>query len=260
MAVDAHLHVFAAGVAVGGARYVPAYDALLSDWSDRAAGVGVTRGVLVQPSFLGTDNAHLLAHLRREPDRLRGVAVVSPRATADELARLDEGGVRGLRINLAGRSHGMDAWATATALWDAVASMGWHAEIHTDPGALPPVLARLPAQIPVVIDHMGKPDRPSSTDATVVAVVGRASRSDVHVKLSGAYRLAGRDAAAVARVWLDALGTRRLVWGSDWPCTNHEAEADYPALFARLADWVGAENVDPILRGTPNRLYWRAGD
>ena len=260
IAVDAHLHVFVGGVAVGDARYVPTYDARLADWSDQAAGVGVVRGVLVQPSFLGTDNGLLLDHLRGEPDRFRGVAVVPPWATAEELARLDAGGVRGLRINLAGRSHLMDEWAGATTLWDAVASMGWHAEIHTDTGALPPVLAQLPAQVPLVIDHMGKPDRPSGADATDVALVGRARRSDVHVKLSGAYRLAGRDATAVARVWLDALGNGRLLWGSDWPCTNHESKADYPALFAQLADWVGSENVDAILRITPNRLYWRADD
>jgi predicted TIM-barrel fold metal-dependent hydrolase len=34
----------------------------------------------------------------------------------------------------------LEAWqatAAATVLWDAVAQMGWHVELHTDTGALP---------------------------------------------------------------------------------------------------------------------------
>jgi hypothetical protein len=33
-------------------------------------------------------------------------------------------------------------------------------------------------------------------------------------------------------------GSQRLLWGSDWPCTNHEAHADYPALHHALDDWL----------------------
>jgi len=49
--VDTHFHVFNAGEAVAGARYVPQYTAALQDWMALAQGVGVTRGVCVQPSF-----------------------------------------------------------------------------------------------------------------------------------------------------------------------------------------------------------------
>ena len=76
-AVDAHAHVFEPGLAtVRDARYVPAYAAPLEQYLARLDEHGLERGVLVQPSFLGTDNSYLLAALAREPERLRGVIVV----------------------------------------------------------------------------------------------------------------------------------------------------------------------------------------
>ena len=67
--IDTHFHVFNAGLAVEGARYVPQYSAQLSDWMKQAQNVGVTRGVWVQPSFLGTDNSLMINALEcpRQP-------------------------------------------------------------------------------------------------------------------------------------------------------------------------------------------------
>lgn len=257
-AVDSHFHVFEAGVGQPGARYVPAYDAPLQAWQAAASPLGVTRGVLVQTSFMGTDNSALVAQLQRHPQALRGVAVVSPDAGLAVLAPLHAAGVRGLRLNLAGVSHRLDAWSAARALWDAVAQLGWHVELHTDVGGLPEVLAQLPAQVPVVIDHMGKPDTVAAHDPTVVAVRARARSAPVHVKLSGAYRLAGRDPGALARLWRDELGGGALLWGSDWPCTNHEDQADYPRLLGALHDWVGEVAAQRALTDNPLALYWGA--
>ena len=69
--VDTHFHVFHAGEAVAGARYVPQYSATLADWMAQAGRVGVRRGVWVQPSFLGVDNRLMLQALEAHP-ALRG--------------------------------------------------------------------------------------------------------------------------------------------------------------------------------------------
>ena len=103
--VDCHFHVFDAGQSQPQARYVPAYGASMAGWQAAAQPQGVQRGVLVQTSFLGTDNSRLVTELARNPATLRGVAVVDPGADAAELARLDNAGVRGIRLNLAGASH-----------------------------------------------------------------------------------------------------------------------------------------------------------
>lgn len=256
-AVDAHFHVFAAHQAQPGARYTPAYAAPLSAWAAAALPLGVQRGVLVQTSFMGTDNRLLLAPLAQHPDTLRGIAVVAPTADLPTLAPLHAAGVRGIRLNLAGIAHDMARWSTATALWDALLALGWHLELHTDAGRLPEVLAQLPAALPLVIDHMGKPGAVAPGDASVRAIAARARQTPVHVKLSGAYRLGALDPGALARLWLAELGPDRLLWGSDWPCTNFEAQANYAALRGALDAWLDdARATRAALVDNPQRLYW----
>ena len=256
---DCHFHVFDANRGKPDARYVPAYAARLVDWQAAASSVGVRRGVLVQTSFMGTDNTLLLAQLAAEPDALRGVAIVAPDMSADALHPLHVAGVRAIRLNLAGTDHSLAAWSDAAPLWDALLALGWHVEVHTGSGRLPEVLRQLPESLPLVIDHMAMPQAVSTHDPTVQALRSRTRSAAVHVKLSGAYRLGGCDAGALARLWLAELGPQRLLWGSDWPCTNHEAKADYVALHAALHDWLGgdARAVQAALVGNPARLYWR---
>ena len=257
--VDSHFHVFEAGVATSGARYVPGYPAPLDLWWRYAESAGVSHGVLVQPSFLGTDNRLVLESLAAYPERLRGVAVVHPAVTGEVLAQMNAVGVRGVRLNLVGGSHDMTQWAHAHALWDQLLAMDWHVELHTDPGCLPAVLPRLPSGLPVVVDHMGKPLEVRAGDATISILRSR-RRGPVSVKLSGAYRLAGLDPRGLARLLLDELGPSALLWGSDWPCTNHEDQADYAALVESLTRWVGADLLNAVLCVNPMRVYWGTGD
>lgn len=254
--VDSHFHLFAAGRPRPGARYVPAYDSTFEDWWAAAHPVGVRRGVLVQPSFLGTDNSRLCRELGQQPQVLRGVAVVDPSCPPGRLRELHALGVRGIRLNLAGASHDLASWRGATPVWDEMAALGWHLELHTDVGALPQVVPQLPGAIPLVVDHMGKPAAASASDPTIALLKARSRHAAVHVKLSGAYRLEGRDARAVACALRDELGPTRLLWGSDWPCTTHEALADYPRLLAAVEGWVGAQAAALALTANPLALYW----
>ena len=77
--IDTHAHVFTQDMQmIEGRRYTPAYDALIADYSAMLDDNGLSHGVLVQISFLGTDNSYLLRTLRQEPARLRGIVVVDP--------------------------------------------------------------------------------------------------------------------------------------------------------------------------------------
>jgi predicted TIM-barrel fold metal-dependent hydrolase len=260
--VDSHFHVFESGQSVPKARYSPNYAATLGDWQDVAQQAGVTHGVLVQTSFMGTDNRYLLQHLQQNPDTLRGVAVVAASASYQELSNLHAQGVRGIRLNFAGQSHDMAAWRTAKPLWDAMLRLGWHVELHTDTAALPAVLTSVPLSIPVVIDHFGKPEKASLRDDTVLAVQGRIatpSAAQVYVKLSAAYRLPVElKPEALAGLWQGELGEKALLWGSDWPSTNFEAKANYAVLHGALADWLqnDAAAVQAARSANPMRLYW----
>ena len=117
------------------------------------------------------------------------------------------------------------------------------------------MLAQLPADLPLVVDHMGKPSEANVRDATVQALVHRAQHVPTYIKLSGAYRLGGLEATRLAHLWQQEMGVHALLWGSDWPCTNHEHLANYTDLFAALEPWVGSPQVDQVLRDNPERLY-----
>lgn len=259
-AVDSHFHVFEADKSIHGARYTPDYDAPLANWQACTQAVGITHGVLVQTSFMGTDNSLLLQQLAAHPETLRGVAVVSPTVSQSTLANFHAQGVRGIRLNLAGSSHDMSAWAAVEPLWRLLEQLGWHVELHTDAGALPAVLAAVPMSVPVVIDHFGKPSQVSANDDTVIAVRKRsANGSKVHIKLSAAYRLkAGLDSQDLAALWHGELGIDALLWGSDWPCTNFEAKADYAALHRDLQDWLRNDDaaIQAVRATNPMLVYW----
>jgi predicted TIM-barrel fold metal-dependent hydrolase len=258
-AVDVHFHVFpaagaqapAAPASASAVRYRPAYGATLDTWSQAGAGHGVTHGVVVQPSFLGTDNGALLAALATMPGRLRGIAVVAPSTSCASMHALDALGVRGIRLNLVGRDHRLSG--TERGLVERADSVGWQVEVHVERGRLPEVLAQLQDVRTVIVDHFGKPDGIDDT-ATWAAVERDAGR--LHVKLSAPYRLGGVDPAALVARWLERVGPGRLLWGSDWPCTNHEAAAPAAHLTAPLRAWLQDEAiVRRVLFETPLALY-----
>ena len=255
--VDAHFHIFAAHEGVPGSRYIPTYDATLDAWTAAAQACGVTQGVLVQPSFLGSDHGRLLAALQAHPGRLRGVAVVEPDESAARLRELHAAGVRAIRLNLVGRLASFEKWRHADALWRVLEALGWHVEIYTGVGELPQVLPHLPRTLTLVIDHLGRPESVAHSDPTIDAVLRRAASGRVYIKVTGAYRLEGRPAPEIARLWARHLGVDRLLWGSDWPCTNHEALANYAALLAQAGAWLGPEAVEAVAGGNARRLYWR---
>ena len=244
-AVDCHAHVFRRGLSLADARrYAPDYDATPEDYVAVLDANGVSHAVLVQPSFLGTDNGYLLEALRRYP-RFRGIAVVEPTVSPDALRALDEAGVVGIRLNLIGAPDprlDADPWP---AHLKRLADLGWQVEVQAEakrwPGLLGPLLE---SGVNVVADHFGKPDPALGVDDPGFRHLlsqGRSGR--VWVKLSGAYRNGDGDAGErIARAALpllrDNLGLERLVWGSDWPHTQFERVVDYAAARAALDAWL----------------------
>ena len=96
-AIDCHAHIFERGLGLAGnRRYAPDYDATLADYLVNLDANGCSHGVLVQPSFLGTDNSYLIAALKRHAGRLRGIAVIEPTLSAGQLEELDETGIVGI--------------------------------------------------------------------------------------------------------------------------------------------------------------------
>jgi predicted TIM-barrel fold metal-dependent hydrolase len=255
-AIDCHAHVFSADAqAVAGARYRPAYAATLEAWQSHWREAGITHGVLVQPSFFGTDNREMLDALARDREHLRGVAVVDPSFDERRLRGLQADGVVALRFNLHGAGR-VERWFEGEwrELLQRAASIGWHLEVFMDAGRGPDIARLLETiGIPVVFDHFAVPDK-ADPRATYDAIARLAASRAVYCKLSGPYRLAGLDADACAREAMAALGEDRIVWGSDWPFTRHEQGTSYEDLRHRAARWSGSRERG-VLWDNAARLY-----
>ncbi|WP_339467058.1 amidohydrolase family protein [Pseudomonas lurida] len=263
--IDAHAHVFSQALTLSGERrYTPGYDATLADYLGHLRAHGLSHGVLVQPSFLGTDNHYLLAALQQAPDRLRGVAVVARDTPRDTLQAMARSGVVGVRLNLVGRAlpdfseHGWKAF------FEHIVALGWHVELHREVEALPTLVRELmPFGVKLVVDHFGRPDARLGVEQRGFAQLLELGLSgQLWLKVSGIYRLAGTPAqnlefACQAMPLLQqSFGLRRLVWGSDWPHTQHETSIGYAGVIEqRQALGWSAPVEQALLIDTPRQLF-----
>jgi len=235
----------------------------------------ISRFVLVQPSFYGTDNTLLLESLDQLGAQGRGVAVLDPTtATPQILAEFSARGVRGLRINL--YSPLGDVAPLARRLGptaDCARTANWHVEVIASIQILSDNLALLSqAGVPIVIDHYGlygKTSPDSSHGRKLLELLGQ---PHVWIKLSAPYRNSNDPLDMQPNMpWLNAIlavAEDRCVWGSDWPHTpphssHHGADvalADRALSYSALVDdflcALGSEQrADRIMRDNPGRLY-----
>lgn len=231
--IDTHAHVFHRGLQLApGRRYTPDYDAPLALYLEQLDRNGVTNGVLVQPSFLGTDNSYLVESLSRARGRLRGIAVVDPGVSMDELRTFERAGVVGIRLNLVDRPLPDLATAEWKALFGRVQVMGWQVEVQRNASDLAVLVPQiLDHDVTVVLDHYALPDpKFGVADPGFQSVLTLGATRNVWVKISAPYRngAAGEDfARQVYPLLRKAYGHDRLMWGSDWPHTQFEATQSY---------------------------------
>ena len=186
-ACDCHMHIYDSRFPVAADATLRPPDAHVDDYRRLQRRLGTTRNVVVTPSTYGTDNRCTLDALGQLGAGARGVAVVDTSVADDELKRLADQGVRGIRFNL------VQAGATTVDMLEPLARrvepLGWHVQIHmlgdqiAQTGDL---LARLPA--PVVFDHLGRIPQPAGEQHPAYRVIrGLLDQGRAWVKLSGAY-------------------------------------------------------------------------
>lgn len=262
--VDTHAHIFRRGLKLAAnPRYVPDYDATLADYLGQLDAHGTSHGVLVQPSFLGTDNSYLVAALKDQRQRLRGVVVVDPTIAQGELDDLAAAGAVGVRLNLVGADLPDLKQGSWPAFLGRLVKLNWLVEVQRDARDLPRIVGPLlAAGLNIVVDHFGRPDPTLGIDDPGFRyLLSVAPTRRVWLKLSGAYRNGPNGAgdslaAAAVPLALKAFGGSRLLWGSDWPHTQFERVASYAAVRAQFDRWITspAERA-AILQTTPAELY-----
>lgn len=259
--IDTHSHVFHRGLKLADSRrYAPNYDAPLDLYLKQLDDNGITNGVLVQPSFLGTDNSYLVECLLATHGRLRGIAVVDPTASSDDLKRLNDAGVVGLRLNLVGQPLPDLTSPDWRKLLETVEKLQWQVEVQRaaiDLAALAPAL--LSFGVNVVLDHYALPDSKTGiADPGFIALTKLGQSRKLWVKISAPYRI-GKDGERIAReaypLLRNSLGRDRLLWGSDWPHTQFESTQTYAKNLAFFTDMVGNSDDRVAILQNPRELF-----
>ncbi|MBU2022734.1 MAG: amidohydrolase family protein [Gammaproteobacteria bacterium] len=236
--IDTHAHIFRTDLPMTAERrYAPDYNALPENFLTQLASHNISHGVLVQPSFLGTDNSFMVQALGQHPQKLKGIAVVDPSISDSELDELDAAGVVGIRLNLINKpieNYTSPLWQT---FLGKLAKRKWVVEIQRELDDLASFLpAILESGVDVIVDHFGRtlegiqPSKPAHQDFLCLLNSG----APVWTKVSAAYRCNADLAQAqqMLAILRSAYGhSDYFLWGSDWPNTQFEAQTDYTEQY-----------------------------
>ena len=248
-ACDTHGHIFgpASSYPWNPARGYTPPDALPAAYEALHAALGVTRGVLTQPSVYGTDNRCMLDYVSQNLGRMRAVVSVDPDVTDKTLEAMHAQGARGIRVNVADPGgNPFASFAEIDRLAHRLKDLGWHIEflIHVD--RMDDVFAgirKLPVDIS--IGHFGyMPAAMGVEHPKYRAFLDYFGTGRCWVKLTAPYRITSHKSTPYADVtpFARALVKRqpdRIVWGTDWPhpiCPV--AMPNDGDLTDHLADWV----------------------
>ncbi|WP_186332396.1 amidohydrolase family protein [Bordetella genomosp. 13] len=229
--------------------------------------LGMQRGVLVQASAHGLDNAAMLHALAVDSDRLRGVAVVPANTSFHALKTLRDQGVRGLRLsrlldgNGSARYRNVVDISALDALLPAMRQLDLHAQLWITLDQLPrlaPVIRT--AGIPFVIDHMGRSEPINGVaDPHFALMCELVAEGHLWVKLTPyrpSQRPPGYEDVRPLHEHLVRINPQRLLWGSDWPHINLAAPPDAGRLLDLFFDWTAdARARQAILVDNPAALY-----
>jgi predicted TIM-barrel fold metal-dependent hydrolase len=257
---DCHAHVIEPGrfPLWEGRGYDPPV-ATLADYLALLDSHGITSGVLVQPSIHRFDNRCMLDALDRADGRLFGIAVPHPDSTARDLEQLHERGVRGVRCN-AVNPGGLDV-ASIREWQPAMRALGWHVEFHTTLDRTDPRVLADSFDLPVVIDHLGRPRIEDGIASPSFARLVDAVRDGAcYVKLSAPYRMSRgpppwHDVSPFARALLEA-NPAACLWASDWPHVDTAPTVAPADVFSTIDEWLPTPALQQtVLSETPRTLF-----
>ncbi len=267
-AVDAHCHVFGPGDIFPFAperKYTPC-DASWEQLFALRDFLGFDKNVVVQATCHGSDNSALLDVLERADDRARGVVTVKADITHDELARMNELGVRGVRFNYVKRLVDPKPDDYYRQIIEKIKPFGWHVVLYFEPSDLQEKYDFFTSLgVPVVIDHMGRPDVTKPVDNPEFDLFLRFMRENTNVwsKVSCPDRLSVSgsplyaDVVPFAKTIVEEFPDR-VLWGTDWPHPNMKKEMPDDGI---LVDYVPTIATTPVLQQkllvtNPTNLYW----
>ena len=230
----------------------------------------------MQATCHGADNRAMVDALVHSNGKARGVATVGRSVTDDELQRMHEAGVRGVRFNFVKRLVDFTPKDELTEIAGRIARLGWHVVIYFEAQDLPELwdfFTALPTD--VVVDHMGRPDVTKPVDGPEFALFLKFMREHPNLwckvscperlSVSGPPALDGernayRDVVPFARRVVEEFPDR-VLWGTDWPHPNLKNHMPDDGLLVDFIPHIATtpELQRKLLVDNPMRLYWPEG-
>ncbi|MGQ0752410.1 MAG: amidohydrolase family protein [Betaproteobacteria bacterium] len=229
---DAHFHIidFRFPVQENQGFMPPSFP--VDAYRNRTRDLGVTGGCVVSGSFQGFDTTFMFDALKQFGPKFVGVIQIPASATDEEIRRLDEAGVRGVRFNLVrgGSASVEDLDRLARRVH---ALVGWHAELYADARDLEPIQATLATLPALSISHLG-------LSTAGLPTLLKLAEKGMKVKATGFGRVVDIDVPAVLRA-LAKANPECLMFGTDLPSQR----AKRPFLPSDIG--LIRESLDPSL-------------
>jgi 2-pyrone-4,6-dicarboxylate lactonase len=266
-AVDAHCHVFGPGDEFPFAperKYTPC-DASREQLSALRDFLGFEKNVVVQATCHGADNSALLDVLEHSDDMARGVVTVKADVSLGELEKMHQLGVRGVRFNYVKRLVDPKPDDYYRGIIEKIKPLGWHVVLYFEPADLIEKWDFFTSLgVPIVVDHMGRPDVTKDLDNPDFALFQKFMReNDVWAKVSCPDRLTVSgsplyaDVVPFAKAIVEEFSDR-VLWGTDWPHPNMKKEMPDDGILVDYVPSIAVTSAlqEKLLVTNPNNLYW----
>ena len=283
-AINTHCHVNSNGMTPFRWSEDRKYDPAFAPWrklEELDRHLGFSGEVIVAATCHGTDNSYMLNALKKSKGRALGVAFVDKNVSDDELAALDQAGVRGVRYSYVKRltnppppEEMVNMANRLKRLKDAgKLKNDWHIDLYCEAADLKDLEAHIKAiPIPVVFDHMAVPVIENGVGDPEFQRFLQLFRDkqDCFAKLTCPERLTGSSRPAewnkvlpFARALAEKF-PERVITGTDWPHPNMKA-GQMPNDGELLNLWIGeiagrnSDELRRILVDNPRKLFGFSG-
>jgi L-fuconolactonase len=226
--------------------------------------VGVDRAVVVATPNYGWGATRQIGDVVRHPGRLRLIGLVDHRAVdvAEQIeawrTHPSAAGVRLLLLSALGNEAHSDAYDP---LLDAAERCGLPTCVLADDLNDIATMASEHPNLPIVLDHLALAGHDTNMDpfAALPAVLELARFDNITVKMTGTACLS-HEPAPFNDLWpplhqaLEAFGTDRVMWGSDWTRVQNASYREAVEAFTET-DELTVDEKEQILSKTARRVF-----
>ena len=234
---------------------------------------GVAKAAVVHSSTTyGYDNSYVVDGCAQYPDLLvpvGSVDVLQPDAPATIRMWVDRG-LAGLRLFTGGSTKDFDPSELddpkAFPAWELCGELGLSMCIQTGPVGLPQVtmLAKRFPNVPIILDHLARPEVADGPPyAAASSLFELAAIETIFLKLTprifGDVKKGKASAETFFPKVVEAFGSKRLAWGSNYPTSEGTLIANLDKAKAGLAS-LSDEDQEWIFGKTAQQLYPKLAD